>query len=109
MENVFNRLWPLLPLWFVHVNAQTPSQVTTAWSMHRGLIALHTAGSLNVGESVPPPPATAKGRTRRGSSNDGNLGDQTLRRTNNILENLTHGAHSLYSAVTHGYGGGVHV
>ncbi|CAM9283578.1 unnamed protein product, partial [Laminaria digitata] len=56
----------------------TPAQVTTSWSMHRGLIALHTAGSLNVAESVSPPPATAmataKGRTKRGSSNDGNLG-----------------------------------
>lgn len=56
--------------------------------MHRGLIALHTAGSLNVGEAVsPPPPATAKGRTRRGSSSDGNLGDQTLRHRNVLYKN----------------------
>eukprot|EP00904_Undaria_pinnatifida_P005956 jgi/Undpi1/2490/HiC_scaffold_13.g05869.m1 len=52
----------------------TPAQVTTSWSMHRGHIALHTAGSLNVSESIMPPPTVAKGGACRGSSSDGSLG-----------------------------------
>ncbi|CAM9135434.1 unnamed protein product, partial [Pylaiella littoralis] len=48
----------------------TPAQVVTSWAMHRGLVALHTVGSLALSSygMAPPPPQPAAVAARRGSS-----------------------------------------
>lgn len=48
---------------------KTPAQVMTSWSLHRGLVTLHTAGSLGLSAATPtdtPKPVTATA-ARRGS------------------------------------------
>eukprot|EP00903_Cladosiphon_okamuranus_P013506 g12579.t1 len=46
----------------------TPSQVVTAWALHRGLVTLHTAGSLGLRAGVTSTSAQQPTARRRGSS-----------------------------------------
>lgn len=62
-----------------NTHVQTPSQVVTAWALHRGLVTLHTAGSLGLNAGATPMLAPQPTMTQRGSSaGNTELGKQGL-------------------------------
>lgn len=54
----------------INETLKTPAQVMTSWSLHRGLVTLHTAGSLGLSNTTTPtdtPKPVSATAARRGS------------------------------------------